>query len=119
MDDQKKGLGLKRASEEKKNTGCKSQKVSDETGGQLLVRSLKPLPKLTIEQSVKRLFNQSELSDVCFLVGEQRERIYAQKIFLAVESEVFKSMFYGDLKEANYEIEVPDLSSVGFRNMIQ
>ena len=74
---------------------------------------------LTIEQSISRLLFNPELSDVCFLVGEQREKIYAHRLLLANESEMFKSMFYGELKETKYEVEVPDLSPASFRNMIE
>ena len=76
-------------------------------------------PKKTIEESISSHFLNPELSDVCFLVGEEREKIHAHKFFLAAESAVFKSMFYGRLKETQYEIEIPDLSPVGFRNMIK
>ena len=76
-------------------------------------------PKQTIEQSINKLFSNPQLNDVCFLVGAEREKIYAHRLLLAIESEVFKSMFYGELKESGYEIEVPDLTPVGFRNLIR
>ena len=86
---------------------------------QALVQTGDKQPKLTIEQSLNRYISNPELSDVCFLVGEEREKIYAHRFLLAIESEVFKSMFYGELKESNYEIAVPDLSPIGFRNMMK
>ena len=89
---------------------------------QALVQTGDKQPKLTIEQSLNRYISNPELSDVCFLVGEEREKIHAHRFLLAAESEVFKSMFYGQLKESkpiNYEVVVPDLSPVGFRNMLK
>ena len=76
-------------------------------------------PKLAIAKSIHSLLLNSKLSDVCFLVGELREKIYAHRLLLAAGSEVFELMFYGELKETNYEIEVPDLTPVGFRNMLK
>ena len=76
-------------------------------------------PRLTFEQSIGRHLFNPELADVCFLVGEDRERIYAHRFLMAVESDVFKAMFYGELKDNSYEIVVPDLSPVGFRNMVK
>ena len=75
--------------------------------------------KLSFEQSIEKHTFNKELSDVCFLVGDDRERVYAHRFLLAIESDVFKTMFYGNLKEKQIDIEVPDLSFVGFRNMIK
>ena len=88
---------------------------------QVLVQSVggDQTPKLTIEQSLSRYVSNPELSDVCFLVGEKRVKIYAHRFLLGIESEVFKSMFYGELKETGYEIQVPDLTPAGFRNMMK
>ena len=72
-----------------------------------------------VAQSIGSFFLNTKLSDVCFLVGDQREKFIAHRFILAAESEVFESMFYGELKEAQNEIEVPDLSPVGFRNMLK
>ena len=88
---------------------------------QVLVKSVggDEMPSLTIEQSLSRYVSNQKLSDVCFLVGDECKKIYAHRFLLAIESEVFESMFYGDLKETNYEIEVPDLTPTGFRNMMK
>ena len=89
---------------------------------QLLAKAGEKKPRSTIEQFVSGLLLNAELSDVCFVVGEEREKIHAHRVFLAAESEVFKSMFYGEMRESrlkDYEIVVPDLSPVGFRNMLK
>ena len=75
--------------------------------------------RLTFEQSIGRHLFNPELADVCFLVGKDQERIYAHRFLLAVESDVFKAMFYGEAKDDSFEIIVPDLSPVGFRNMVK
>ena len=75
--------------------------------------------ELTIEQTLKSLINNPELSDCAFLVGEQRTRIYVHKLVLAMSNPVFKSMFFGELKETKFEIEIPDLHEKGFLNLIR
>lgn len=66
-----------------------------------------------------KLFNSKSTGDVCFVVGEQKTKFYAHRAILSMYSDVFQQMFYGDLKETNYEIEVPDLDPVGFENMLK
>lgn len=74
--------------------------------------------ELTLEQTMKSQINNPELSDCVFLVGERRTRIYAHKGLLAMSNPIFKSMFFGQLKE-KLEIEVPDLHEKGFLNLIR
>ena len=66
-----------------------------------------------------KLFNSKAFSDVCFVVGDEKVKFYAHRVFLSMYSEVFQQMFYGDLKEKNREIKVPDLEPVGFENMLK
>ena len=66
-----------------------------------------------------KAFNSERLSDVCFVVGDEKVKFYAHRVFLSMYSEVFEAMFCGDLKEKNYEIEVPDVEPVGFENMLK
>ena len=86
---------------------------------QLLIQSGDNGRKLNIEQSVAEHIQNPKFSDVCFLVGDFQEKIYAHRFFLAAESEVFERMFHGQLKETGYEIKVPDLSPNSFGNMIK
>lgn len=67
----------------------------------------------------RALFNQPDLADVFFVVGENKERICAHRIVLAVGSPAFKQMFYGGLKEENDVIEIPDLTAAGFKNALR
>ena len=63
------------------------------------------------------LFNNPELSDVRFFVGGQT--VYGHKVILAMGSPVFKSMFFGELKEQREVIEIKDLTPVGFMNALR
>ena len=67
--------------------------------------------------ATRSLFNNSELSDVRFLVDGQT--VYGHKFVLAMGSPVFKSMFFGELKEQREVIEIEDLTSVGFMNALR
>ena len=65
----------------------------------------------------RSLFNNPELSDVRFLVDGQT--VYGHKVVLAMGSPVFKSMFFGELKEQRDVIEIKDLTLVGFKNALR
>lgn len=87
--------------------------------GQMLMKAADQDPKLTTEQKIRSYFLNRKLSDVRFLVGDQREEFSAHRFLLAASSEVFGAMFYRGFTETSNEIEVPDLSPVGFRNMLK
>lgn len=70
--------------------------------------------KRTIEELLQE---DRDLCDVCFVVGEEKSKIYAHRLILALSSPVFRSMFFGDLKETKFEVVIPDLSAAGFRNL--
>lgn len=56
----------------------------------------------TILERLTKMFHDSETADVCFVLksdDDSIERILAHKNILAAASDVFKSMFYGPLKE--------------------
>ena len=72
-----------------------------------------------LERTLKYQVNNPEFADCVFLVGEQRTRIYAHKCLLAMNNPVFKSMFFGELKETKFEIEIPDLHEKGFLHLIR
>ena len=81
----------------------------------------KQSPDETTEKSRKTieelLLQDRDLCDVCFVVGNQNAKIYAHKLILALSSPVFKSMFFGELKETKFEIVIPDLTAAGFGNL--
>ena len=65
------------------------------------------------------MINQEEFSDVCFLLGPQRERIYGHRVLLSAGSDVFKAMLFGELRESGNEIVVPDISPSAFLIMMK
>ena len=74
----------------------------------------------SLENRVKSFVDNGKFSDVCFRVGFEKEIIYAHKLLLAFGSEVFEKMFFGDLKmDTTNPIEIPDLTPVGFLNMLK
>ena len=68
-------------------------------------------------QGNRPMFNNPKLSDVRFLIEGQT--VYGHKLILAKASPVFESMFYGELKEKREEIEIKDLTLVGFKNALR
>ena len=76
--------------------------------------------RMEVGNKVKsKLFNSEITSDVCFVVGDQKTKFYAHRAILSMYGDVFKQMFFGDLKEKGQEIEVLDLEPVGFENMLK
>lgn len=59
------------------------------------------------------------LSDVKFLLGEDKSEIWAHKLILALSSPVFTSMFYSSLLESQNVIEIPDCQPVAFKALLQ
>ncbi|XP_049299209.1 kelch-like protein 41 [Anopheles funestus] len=63
----------------------------------------------SISSRVEQLINNKHLSDVTFIVGHEKQRIYASKMHLVTVSEYFYTMFYGNFAEAKRdEIELKD-----------
>ena len=71
-----------------------------------------------IQNQTTRMINQEELSDVLFLVGPERTKIYGHKCLMAAGSDAFKAMLFGGLKEGN-EVVIPDVSPNVFLNMVR
>ena len=70
-----------------------------------------------LQTEARSLFNNPELSDVAFLVEGQK--VFGHKLILAMGSPVFKSMFFGELREKRDVIKIEDLSSAGFKNALR
>ena len=58
-------------------------------------------------------------TDVCFLVGPNKDRVPAHRLILTLRSPVFKSMFFGDLAAGDKEISLPDVELEGFKKMLR
>ncbi|KAL7302106.1 hypothetical protein TKK_0005334 [Trichogramma kaykai] len=66
----------------------------------------------------ENLFNNSDLSDVQFVVGD--ETFFAHKAILANGSTVFTAMFKNDLKESKENVvEINDMSAEGMHNLLR
>ncbi|KAL1397424.1 hypothetical protein pipiens_002529 [Culex pipiens pipiens] len=66
------------------------------------------------------MVNNEFMSDVVFVVGQQKERIYAHKLFLITASEYFYAMFNGNFKESTAEaIVVEDVEPKIFLEILR
>lgn len=57
-------------------------------------------------------------ADVFFVFGNNNERIPAHKVLLAAKSDVFKAMFFGELKEKG-DIKIVDASAAAFKEFLR
>ena len=57
--------------------------------------------------------------DVKFLFSSERKEITAHKVVLAIASDVFKTEFFGHVKEPKNEIEIVDVSFEAFKTMLE
>lgn len=69
---------------------------------------------------IAALYLDTETADVHFLLGDEQqpERIPAHKSILSVGSDVFKAMFYGELKEEG-DVRIVDASAAAFKEFLQ
>ena len=71
------------------------------------------LTRPTKPSEVKRMYNNSFISDIQFTFGNNNsgEVFYAHKYVLAISSRVFKEMFYNQTRKAVQTIHLPDYNS--------
>eukprot|EP00742_Colponemidia_sp_Colp-10_P004078 GILJ01004352.1.p1 GENE.GILJ01004352.1~~GILJ01004352.1.p1 ORF type:complete len:591 (-),score=93.69 GILJ01004352.1:286-2058(-) len=70
---------------------------------------------LSLSSCLRELVNNSLLSDVVFLVGENRTPIMAHKAILAIRCAFFRAMFGGDMREAyQREVYIPNIPPDAF-----
>jgi len=62
----------------------------------------------TVLERKKYMFNNSLLGDIKFAFADTKTTIPAHKYVLAISSPVFFAMFYGDLAENRYTINITD-----------
>lgn len=63
----------------------------------------------TLSARAGYLLNNARMSDVKFLVGEQKAEVFGHKTILALGSPVFEAQFYGQVGNAVDVIELPDM----------
>lgn len=95
--------------------------LADTVKGNFLPSNMHDLPSdfktlsLSLRERNKRMYNNSLMSDINFIVREsETERkmsIPAHKYVLAIGSPVFYKMFYGDLSEKSDSVELVDADS--------
>lgn len=77
----------------------------------------------TIAESLSVMFNNNELSDVCFKFPnetmEEKCVLKAHKLILAIRSPVFKAMFYGTLQETGQDVNIEDISYEIFQSLLR
>ncbi|GFT92697.1 hypothetical protein NPIL_37341 [Nephila pilipes] len=71
-----------------------------------------------LKTRVANLLDSEVMSDVMFLVDQPPKRCPCHKLILGLGSQVFKAMFYGEIKEKD-EIHVPDVTKEGFSIMLR
>ncbi|CAH1783207.1 unnamed protein product [Owenia fusiformis] len=75
------------------------------------VSSTESLEMGSIIERYEGLFNSQSMSDIQFSFDvTEGPMVYAHKVILGAASDVFKSMFYGELKETSNVIDIPDIS---------
>ncbi|KAL6049280.1 ARM repeat protein interacting with ABF2 [Balamuthia mandrillaris] len=83
------------------------------------VAAVDNLPQLT--KDLGKLVNNKELSDVVFLVGKRRKRLYAVASLLRVRSEVLQNMFMDPFREGRKDqpIIVPNIEPPVFLEILR
>jgi len=79
------------------------------------------VPPSSLVNDFRRLMNDSNTSDVCFLI-EDRE-IYAHRAVLAIRSQYFQAMLFNghmcESSNSNLPIEIPDISHEAFMKVLE
>ncbi|KAI6230602.1 BTB/POZ domain-containing protein 2 [Aphelenchoides fujianensis] len=81
-------------------------------------------PAASVQADVSRMLENELFADVVFVVGAQKERIFAHKFVLSVRSRVFAAMFHsaGFPQAADggrQEVVVPDIEPATFRLVLR
>uniref|UniRef100_A0A182W4U5 BTB domain-containing protein n=1 Tax=Anopheles minimus TaxID=112268 RepID=A0A182W4U5_9DIPT len=74
---------------------------TDKTIAAIMGRNLSYGKDDTMSTRLESLVNNEFCSDVTFIVGKSKQRIYAHKLLLVTASEYFYVMFFGNFVEAN------------------
>ncbi|GFX69818.1 hypothetical protein TNCV_4391731 [Trichonephila clavipes] len=77
-----------------------------------------PSNKRKLKTQIANLLESEVMSDVVFLVDQPPKRCPCHKLILGLGSQVFKTMFYGKIRE-KVEINVPDVTKEGFSIMLR
>ncbi len=76
------------------------------------------IPPPALIEDLRQLINNSEFSDVVFVVEDRP--VYATRAHLAVRSEHFRAMLFGGMREtSSKEIVIPDVSHSVFMLILE
>ncbi|KAI6223111.1 BTB/POZ domain-containing protein 2 [Aphelenchoides fujianensis] len=83
-----------------------------------------PPPAASVQADVSRMLENELFADVVFVVGAQKERIFAHKFVLSVRSRVFAAMFHSAgfpqaAEGGRQEVVVPDIEPTTFRLVLR
>ncbi|KAI6230590.1 BTB/POZ domain-containing protein 2 [Aphelenchoides fujianensis] len=81
-------------------------------------------PAASVQADVSRMLENELFADVVFVVGAQKERIFAHKFVLSVRSRVFAAMFHSAgfpqaAEGGRQEVVVPDIEPATFRLVLR
>lgn len=95
--------------------------ISDQTFSCAAIKMANILQNRAVFEITEKLYLNVELADVNFIIkntNKKDQRIPANKAILAVRSAVFKSMFFGPLKNEG-DIEIVDGDADAFKEFLQ
>lgn len=98
--------------EQKLESALEQQTVSNENNENWQIH------KKCVKDRIAYLLFSKILSDVVFIVGTERDLVHAHKFILSCSSIVFDKMFFGALPICSQEVEIPDIETVSFKNML-
>eukprot|EP01083_Nonionella_stella_P062513 162521_1 len=77
--------------------------------------------KTAQRQILMNALDNHELTDTTFIIGEQQTQYQVNRVFLALISDVFKAMLFGQMKESkpNSDVIIDDMESSTFECIVK
>lgn len=76
-------------------------------------------PKAGLKFNLMSMFENHYNSDIVFVIGEQREKVFAHKFILSLWSAVFEQMFQSRTEGSDEPIEIMNFNPSGFRSFLK
>ncbi|KAJ6252085.1 btb (poz) domain-containing 2a-related [Anaeramoeba flamelloides] len=75
---------------------------------------------IPIKDKLKTLVNSQDMSDVLFLVGKNKTKIYAHKLILSLASKTWKQLFYQEQSPPKLIVKytIPDIEEIAFKSLL-
>eukprot|EP00522_Entomoneis_paludosa_P002456 CAMPEP_0172476334 /NCGR_PEP_ID=MMETSP1065-20121228/70326_1 /TAXON_ID=265537 /ORGANISM="Amphiprora paludosa, Strain CCMP125" /LENGTH=588 /DNA_ID=CAMNT_0013234555 /DNA_START=52 /DNA_END=1818 /DNA_ORIENTATION=- len=75
---------------------------------------------MPIASALTGMLNNEEFSDVTFVVGDKKDKVYAHRVILIQKSDYYRTMFRSGMREATEQlVQVPDTNIKVFRLLMQ